>query len=380
MPRLLPNWIEAYLAYSAENESPEVFHLWTCLAVISAALRRQVYFDMEYYLQYPNVYVVLTSPPGRCKKSTAIRIGQNLLKDSCPHVKISADSTSREKLVDAMSRSFNSGQSPLMAVSSEFGSFLTTSGVDMMVFLTDIYDAPAKWSHETRGGGTVEIKAPCLTLLAGTTPDWIAKGMPLDTIGIGLASRTLFIYEDIPRAAKPIPRLSPAQRSLYDLLKKDLQQIARINGKYEFASPEDEEWYTQWYMGRFGVLGKGDNRLAGYFDRKPTHLLRVSMLVAAACRDDTVILAQDMQMALAILESNEPRMHKVFQGVGKNPLAADLEDTLAALMLTPGGFTYAEVYDRFKHSVRKEEMTEILDSLTLIGKITFKDGKYYATK
>jgi hypothetical protein len=277
-----------------------------------------------------------------------------------------------------MSRAFKDGQSALTATASEFGSLLTTSGVDMIVFLTDIFDCPIIWSHDTRGSSLSEIKAPVLNLLAGATPDWISKGMPIDTVGIGLTSRTLFVYEDTPRAAKPIPRLTTAQQALETLLRHDLTQISHINGEYKFSNEEAAKWHTDWYLSRFG-RPVGDPRLAGYFERKPLHLIKIAICVAASKRDERTIEVEDMEAALSILDRIEERMIRVFQGVGKNPLAADTEDAMATLIATAGGFSFGEMLDRFKHSVRKEELAEILDSLILMRKVKLVNGRYYST-
>lgn len=380
MPRLLPNWLDAYLVYTAENECPEVFHLFVGLSTIASALRRRSFFDMAYYIIYPNLYVALVGPAGKVKKTTAIRIGQSLLKSSVKNFKGSADSTSREKLIDNMVRAHVDGQSALTVTASEFGSLLTTSGIDMIVFLTDIFDCPPIWAHDTRGSGIAEIKHPCLNLLAGATPDWISKGMPLDTIGIGLTSRTLFVYEDVPRPAKPRPKMSEAQRQLLPMLEHDLGQISNIGGEYDFEGGElgdASKWYDQWYLSQFN-LPDTDPRLASYFSRKSLHLLKLAMCVAAAQRDERIITVQDLQLALSLLDRIEPQMHRVFAGVGKNPLAADMEDALAAIMRSPNGFTLGELLDRHKISVRKDELVEIVDTLVTIGKIVLRGGRYYS--
>ena len=191
------SWIKAYLAYTAESESPEEYHTWTAISVIAGALRRHVFFDMSYFMLYPNMFIVLVGPAGRCKKSTAMRLGRELLIQ-VPGMEFTSDSTTRERLIQDLSQAYKDGQSALTAYSSEFASLLTSSGMDMVVFLTDIFDCPTEWTHKTKSGGTNKIKSPFLNLEGATTPDWISKAMPLDTIGIGLTSRMIFVYQDVP--------------------------------------------------------------------------------------------------------------------------------------------------------------------------------------
>lgn len=381
MPRKLPgSWIDAYLVYTAESESPEDYHIWTAVSSIAAVMRRRVFFDMGYFLVYPNMYIVLVSPAGRCKKSTAMRMGKSLFTQ-LPDIEFSPDSTTRERLIQDLSMAYKEGdqQSALTAHSSEFASMLTSSGMDMVVFLTDIFDSPLEWVHKTKSSGTSRIKAPFLNLLAGTTPDWIAKAMPLDTIGIGLTSRVIFVYHDTPRIRNPIPRLSDAQKALAHILVEDLKAISRISGEYVWETPETEELYNVWYRTRLAQTNPtGDPRLNGYYERKPIHLLKLCMIVAASKRDETFMTAEDLQQAMTLMSRAEERMPKVFANVGKNPLAVDIEDTMAAILANPKGVAKSELINRFKHSVRLEEMSEVLDTLTAIGKITLRNGRYYS--
>jgi hypothetical protein len=370
------SWLDAYLAYTAESESPEEYHLWTGISVIAGALQRHVFFDMGYFLLYPNMYIVLVGPPGRCKKSTAMRIGRDVLK-AVPSAKFTADSTTREKLIINLSQALKDGASAMTAHSTEFATMLTSSGMDMVVFLTDIFDCPPSWEHDTKAGGKNTIKAPFLNLLGATTPDWISRAMPLDTIGVGLTSRIIFVHQDTPREADPIPRLTDAQKALAQILISDLIGIASLSGEYKLSTEADAH-YREWYRARLkNPNPTGDPRLAGYFERKPMHLLKLAMIVAASRRDALVIEEPDMVGAMEILEKIESKMTRVFSGVGKNPLQADKEAVLIAIIESgKGGMTMGELLGMFNYSLRKDELAEVLDTLMLIGAIKLSGNRY----
>jgi len=381
--RLLDNWIDAYLAYTAESESPDEFHTWVAISTIAGVLRRRVHFDMGYFDLYPNLYIVLVSPAGRCKKSTAMRIARPMLSE-VPGINFSVDSTTRERLIQDLTQVYNDGQSAMTAYSSEFASILTSSGMDMVVFLTDIYDCPNEWTHRTKMSGTNKIKSPYLNMLAATTPDWIAQAMPLDTVGIGLTSRIIFVYSDVPRVRDPFPTLSQAQRDLLHLLINDLQCIAAdIEGKYTLDKSALDKYET-WYRVRYEDTKFSDTRLSGYFERKPMHLLKASMVVSAAQRSDKIITLDDLNIAQKLLEQIEDGMPRVFTGVGKNPLAADIEKALVTVLNNPEGVLHSQLMDMFKHSVRKDELSEVLDTLIMSKHIradlTKQGPKYYPAR
>lgn len=365
--RLLDDWITAYLAYTAESEAPDEFHTWVAISTIAGVMRRSCYFDMGYFKVYPNLYTILTSPAGRCKKSTAMRIAQPMLGE-VPGINFTVDSVTRERLIQDLTQTYNDGQSAMTAYSSEFASLLTSSGMDMVVFLTDIYDCPFEWTHRTKMGGTNKIKAPYLNLLAATTPDWIAKAMPLDTVGIGLTSRIVFVYSSTPRVRPPFPVLSSEQHELSKLLVQDLIAMSTLAGEYTLE-PAAKKFYEEWYFDRRDETKFSDTRLSGYFERKPVHVLKTAMVVSAAQRHDTIMTIRDLQVAFELLGKIEGGMPRVFASVGKNPLAPDIEATLATVLANPDGVLYTQLLDMFKHSIRKDELDEVLDTLRMAGHI-----------
>lgn len=375
--RLLPgSWLKAYLAYTAESESPEEYHLWTGISVIAGALQRKVFFDMGYFLLYPNMYIILVGPPGRCKKSTAMRIGRDILKQ-VPGAKFTADSTTREKLIINLSQAHKDGMSSMTAHSTEFATMLTSSGMDMVVFLTDIFDCPPLWEHDTKSGGKNTIKGPFFNLEGATTPDWISRAMPLDTIGVGLTSRIIFVHQDTPREADAIPKLTEAQKQLSSLLVTDLIAISALSGEFKMT-PEAYEYYNQWYRARVGNPNPtGDPRLAGYFERKPMHMLKLAMILAASMRDGLWIELEDIMNAENTLARIEQRMPKVFVGVGRNALHADKEEILTSLVQAgENGLSMGELLSRFSYALRKDELAEVLDVLVMTNQAVLRGKKY----
>src|SRR5690606_37791204 len=92
------------------------------------------------------------------------------------------------------------GQSAVTAQINEFSSILASDQVNMIEFLTDIYDhTGSKWTHSTIGSGERVIDYPCLNLLSCTTQKRLVELIPRSAIEGGFVSRTIFIYADEPR-------------------------------------------------------------------------------------------------------------------------------------------------------------------------------------
>jgi hypothetical protein len=366
--RNLPNWIKGYLAYTIGQESPDEFHTWVALSCIAGALRRQVWFDMSYFKVYPNMYTVLVAPPGKCKKTTAMRLGRDILIQ-VPGMFFSPDSTSRERLINDLTASWANGQSAMTAHSSEFASFLSTSGETMVEFLTDIYDNPSQWQHRTKTSGTSLIRMPYFNLLACTTPDDLARKMSVNAVGIGLTSRVTFVYADKPRKR-------PEQQALQELLVEDLNTISQISGEYTFDSEDTGAFYDSWYEERVEDPNPtGDPRLAGYYERKHVHWLKVAMCCAAAQSDELVITMQHMVMALEALEMIEPKMLQVYAGVGTNPLQINVNQMWAEVLSNPNGVTYGRILERMYYACSEEQINEVLRVLVATKKIRREDPK-----
>ena len=59
--RQLDDWLDSYLDFTTGNESPEKLHLWTALALLSAAVKRQIWMDRGFYKLYTNIYVLMVA-------------------------------------------------------------------------------------------------------------------------------------------------------------------------------------------------------------------------------------------------------------------------------------------------------------------------------
>lgn len=377
MSRLLDNWLLSYLAYTNESKSPEVFHLWTGISIIAGALQRKVWFDMGYYKLYPNLYIVLVAPPGRCAKSTAMAIGRGMTSD-VDYYPFAVESTSREKLIKSLSQNLKDGQSVLNVHASEFASFFATSAEKMLVFLTDIFFAQDSWAHETLGGVTAHIKAPFLNLLAGTTPESLERDVAVSAVGVGLVSRIVFVYADTPRKRKWRPQLSDDQIKLGELLKQDLKYISEhFKGPFVFT-PDWDEAFQEYEDSQVDNPNKtGQDALDQFYERKSDHIKKIAMVLSAARKDDMVLTAEDLALTLHTLESVEARMSEVFKGVGRNPLVRDINDVLAEVLTDQAGVTEGELLTRFQSSLRLEELKEVMTTLQIRGDVILRDGRYF---
>src|SRR5262245_12930885 len=122
MPRSLEKWIDAYLAFTEDQESPESFHLWTGLVLLSSALRRRVWLDRGWdgYLVYPNIYVLFVAESALTRKSQAMDMGLPILQEAVPDIYMIGDSATPEGIIKHVNRVTHShGSNGAVRVSTE---------------------------------------------------------------------------------------------------------------------------------------------------------------------------------------------------------------------------------------------------------------------
>lgn len=364
MSRHVKDWLEGFNFYTSESECPDNYLLWVALTGISAALQRRVYTRWVYYRFYPNIYTILVGPPGVTHKSSAIRFIREMLREV--EVSVASEAITKEALIEQMQKRGSGGNQALSVMSSEFGSFIAPSGIRMVEFLTDIYDCEENWEYTIKHGGTQRIERPYLSLLGGTTPAWISQEFNEAFVEGGFAARTLFVSETKPRFRKAFANITPAMHNMRANLISDLREISELEGEYIWTD-EASDWFKHWYEIEW-PKEKLDYRLTGYLSRKATHVIRISMIVAASKSNDLKLTANDFKTARDLLTDLEPKMAKTFSAVGRNPYATDLE-RIASDIAESGRVSRSMVIADNVHAMDKKTLDENLSTLEAMGKI-----------
>lgn len=351
MARRLKNWLKGYYEFTEQTESPDQFHMWVGLSVLSAATQRNIYIDRSYFVIYPNLYVLLVGPPG-VRKSSAMSYGKNLLS-KLPNINIEANKLSPQALINSLSNSNITGQvvapktpggapsavlkrnCTAVIYSSEFS---VTLGSDahqngLLSLLTDLFDSPSEWDYKTLSRGVEHLTNVYITILGATTPDWLSTSIPSDAIGGGFTSRIIFVHQDRRRRNNAFPKMTPRLIKILDDLTHDLEEIAKLTGNMNLTK-EAEEFYETWYNAQDGR--SMDERFWGYLERKPIHLLKVAMLISLSFSNDGIVTVAHLEMAIELLLRVERRMPEAFRSVG-NPIVKDLERILTQFIERPDG-------------------------------------------
>jgi hypothetical protein len=108
--RQLKDWLESYLIYTKRSEPPTLYKAWTAVSVLAACLRRKCKLKWGTLTFYPNMYIVLVGPSGRCRKGTAMGPGEDFLTDL--GIKVASTSITREALIHQLKTSSDTSIDP----------------------------------------------------------------------------------------------------------------------------------------------------------------------------------------------------------------------------------------------------------------------------
>lgn len=357
MPRKRDDFLEAYLEYTKNTESPISYHIWAGLSVIASALERKVYMPWGHTEVFPNQYIVLIGPSG-VRKGEPLTIARSFL--SAIGTNLVSEAITKEAFIRRMKNAmtnFMSGtqfQCAITCVAEELSVFIGNNDVGFLQDLTNWYDSRDKWTYETKGSGIDEVMGVCVNLLASMAPDWIPMTFPMGAIGGGFTSRILFIVEHRKGRNISNPNAIVVDEKLRSDLEADLEMIRQMVGTMRFDSLALAS-YERWYIQEEQRTASGnpavkDSRFSGYVARRATHVKKVAMACSAARSNSMTISEVDFSRALQLLVQAERNMSDVFGKVGR---AANAEMTQEVLNFIQqrGRATRAEVMQAFYRDI-----------------------------
>lgn len=332
------DFIAAYLGYMEETEPPMVFHRWTAISSVGAALGRDFYIPWADSRIIPNLYTMFVGDVGT-RKSTAIKNMRRLLKKAGYNT-FSADKTSKEKFLldleglqnvsagddtyDLITASNLWGDGSLSKkdpaqvyiVADEFNEYATGDRLEFYALLGSLWDwddPDGPYQYRLKNSASVSIYQPTINILGGNTQDSLARAFPAEIMGQGFMSRLLLIYGE--PSGKKYTRPKTPDMDETNAIISVLAEI--IHGRRGQAIIQEQLW-----DGLLDKIYKGfqdipDTRFVKYSTRRFTQLLKLC-LILAACKDTSVITDDIVIEANTVLTASEINMPKAAGEFGKN--------------------------------------------------------------
>jgi len=325
------SWLTDYLAYTQKQESPEQFHMWAGITAIAAALGRNVWMDrrsggVTRYKVYPGqLMTVLVAGSGRARKSVGLdQVKPFLRRVGKPFI---AGKSSPEAFLRQMDPSniANPGYPQAMLFEGELTVLLTKGNYSepLIEILTKLADAPDDFPYDTISHGRIVIPKPCLTMLGATTVESLGEGLPSRAHGSGFMSRVIFVYAKTTDRVEDLSDIedddvTPAEvaqmRMLRNSLDNGMDRFKLMHGPFTFTK-KGREWFRAFYRRWVeSPMGQGE----GWPTRRPDHMLRVAMVIAAAKGNVLELDEYTLQASDRLIYLIEQDFDKAMAFVGTN--------------------------------------------------------------
>jgi hypothetical protein len=340
---ILVDWIDQYLKYTSLQEAPEIFHFWSAAAIISSVLNRRVYLPriaangVVYYTNFPGqLSPILIAGAGKAKKSTAINIAKQFMKEA--GVKVFDGKITPERLLSKLSQI--QPKSIMTAIASELSAFLGKQSyndgmIDILNKLADCDDHPYETQQKTYDLGS----NICFTLYAGSTPMNLSRAIPPQAQEHGWLSRYVFVYSD--RSGK-IEDLANDEEDLDPLFVKESKQqkdelVIFLRSLNTLSGPIRWGASAGWMKKRYREYMESSNSEGeGWPQRRTDHLVRLAMDLHFSKGSRTMTMDQiDLEKAEHYISLAEKDMSKCFTFIGQHANADQQEKVLKVLREAP---------------------------------------------
>jgi len=387
MERILDDWIPAYVEYMKDTEFPKAYHYWNAISCIAGALQRKVFIRYGLSRIYPNMYIVLVGPSGVGKSKSmdpAIEIyrstGLPVMADSItPRRMRSFMEESETKYEDSETHDMITHTS-IQIFSPELVVLVGQRDMELIGFLTHIYDNPETLDHQTEHKGSNSVTNLFVNVLAACAPDWFPVMFPPEAIGGGFTSRVIFVYERLKAQAQSFPIMTEWHDKRLQDLKADLNLIATHYRHPFYLTEEARAYFHEYYQEqeecvRNGIrLIHGDKKslsttdpiFGGYIARRRIHILKLSMIFAASRGTTNKIEPADLEKGLKLLLNVETKMEKLFSGSGRSVNAAIISvvmEVIAEKQTT----TRAEIMKIFRRDIDDTNIEIVENTLEKMG-------------
>jgi hypothetical protein len=376
-----------YFELTKDTESPQLFHRWACISIVSSLLGRQSWVPFGAFRIFPNQYIMLIGEAGS-RKSVAIKYSKKLLARAGYNT-FSAEKTTKEKFLldlegmedqdnkeltnDAVMQNLfgqdigSMEPKEVYIVADEFNDFMRCGDMEfhsMLGALWDYDDETGQYKQRLKNSKSIAIYQPTINLFGGNTHEGFAEMFPPQAIGQGFLSRMLLIFSE-PSGRKIAWPEKPSQEKEALFIQR-LQEIKTLMNGPLLLSVKAKEVLTILYNTYEGFT---DVRFTSYFTRRYTHLIKLC-IVCAAARGKQLIDVQEVMLANTILAYTEHFMPKALGEFGKAKNADVANKILGVLQKSFKPVDVPEIWKQVSSDLNgQEELAKLMAGLQTAGKV-----------
>ena len=366
--RKLTNWLKTLQEYVEDTEAPRDFWLWGGIFTLCSALQRRVWLPYGLDPIYPNIYILLVAPPGKCRKAGPPTLAKKMLKKA--GIPVSIDSFSKRDFTKELAELGKTehftiskemyAQTPIALISKEMSDLLAVDPKGMIEILTTLFDSHDEWEYGTSGQGHDKLYGVCVSCFIATTPSWLASNLPQEAIGGGFTSRFAIITGYDKYKKVPIPSIP--SKNLYGELLHDLSIVAMLTGEFQWEE-EARKFFINWYKTLDKkVTETKDERLHSFIERMHAIALKVSMAIRVSYSNDLAITLPDIEAATELLETVLKTAGDALGGHGRSITSIDIELIMRQIKLR-GSVSFQDLLSINYRNTNKHELETVLETI-----------------
>lgn len=345
-----------YINYTKESEAPIVYHFFNAVIGLASVINRRCGFPMGPTATiYPPLGVILIGPSG-IKKTSSSDIMVGILTDTTL-VPLYSEKVTPEALVTGMAK----GQAVGLVFAPEMSVFLNKQSYNegLIPLLTRLMDSPDKWVSTTISRGDQILTNVALSCLMCSTSDWFISNTPADMFGGGFIARNLIIHQTISPRVIPIPKAR--DETFRTRIVHELTEMHQFQGNMRF-SPRAGEAYEDFYY-RNKMARPEHEMLEAYHQRKPSHAIRLAMLLHLSSHRDMEICYECFERALAILSWTERFMPSLLRQMFKTGVGEDAEKVLRVIRAAGGVISHSSLIRKMQYAMNAGMVKNIISTL-----------------
>jgi hypothetical protein len=370
-------FINLFIEYTKEFESPTSFWKWSAYGAVAASLRFNCSIKWGTGNLYPNMYILLLADSAAYRKDAGPELVEELLKEN-GHTKVIAGRISWPAVVDELSqdRPAKKGGIPIrgggaIIIATEFTAAFVEDA-SLIKQMTESHGYKEEFDYILRGTGTVKIKNRCITMLGGSNETLLRDLYGQQATYGGLLRRTCLVKPDRRRP----PNSLTDDDSFLTLDKKKtlcdkLKTIQNLKGLFTL-SDEAKKYYKEWYNDLYNSYDKLDDR-TGFIQGIHSLIIKLAMILAAN-EGRMQISDEILKTAIHEIEALKENYAAYTMAAGKNPNASMGTTILCTLWTahntpngTPRSLKRRDLLLKYWNEISAEELDKLLFSLEQAG-------------
>ena len=372
------SWFRDYLTLWPTTEPPRSYILFAGMSMLGAALGRQVHMKVDVHTVWPMMNLLLIGPSGIGKSTSLVDIalhhlisGPEAPLELVDRPQVISGKATKEKLHEDLVIN-----SHAIVMASELANFFSKEKYmeGMIPYVTELLDCKPT-SVRTKSGNLQTVQEPTVTVVGGSTVEWLQGQLPDSAAAGGFLARFLIVKEDhkFQRVADPETMLSKTQWAALHARRAEVLQefkaICRLHtGRIGFANYSASDAYTLWYNTHQPETG----HLSPFSARAGEFVRRLSMLLALSCKR-TSVTAEDVNSAIQLYRYAIAKLQEVV--VPLTPQGKLIASVLQCVSNQP--MSDVQLKRAMRNSATSKMVDEILASL-LASKdlVRLPDGRF----